>query len=266
MWWSKSIKQQQEEERQAKIDAEFRKDAEFNYFDRISAKAIEAGKSWEQFEQENPWVGKYPAMWHKYAIAADRFERRMKAAAEANRGNNGDDRISDEKVGNDMDIYGKSSLERQRIEAENDFIGKATQAINEGVSFNKFLEKNKQYSLMPGKWQQLYSDVMGMRKMSKNGGILPLDALDVLQKISNRRAAADTKVWKEKYYQDNRDSLLKAAASRKPWTQVRHELDIDPECGEKLYRRAQQELGYQPNDNGLKDTSADAFYSGFFGD
>lgn len=119
---------------------------------------------------------------------------------------------------------------------------------------------------MPGKWTDLYGQIMGMRKMKKEGGILPLDTFKVLEEIGSQRAAADSKVWKEKYYQDNRDSLLKAAADRKPWEQVKRELDLAPECGEQLYRRAQKELGYQPNDNGLKDTGADAFYSGFFSD
>lgn len=124
MLWSKSIKQQQEEARQARIDAEFRKAAEFNYFDRISAKAIEAGKSWDTFVQENPWVERYPVMWHKFVIAADRYERRMKAAAEANRENNGDDRISDEKVGNDMDIYGKAIWRDRKLKPKTTLSGR----------------------------------------------------------------------------------------------------------------------------------------------
>lgn len=148
-----------------------------------------------------------------------------------------------------------------QAEQEDEFINRATAAIEKGQPWSAFYKANPQYGVLsPAKWEFKYNAMADRRKASKTG---EWSLQSELQLARNRRMKEQLAEADRREYEANKEDLLQYASDHASWTETKRRLGLTDDA-EKYFRQAQQEAGVFRSSE-RPDPYDQAFADGFFG-
>lgn len=153
-------------------------------------------------------------------------------------------------------------LQNLQEDADRRFVAAAHKAINEGVKWETFVERNPEFSLVDHAGRRLHFDEMERR--SRNFKPEEWNVMDEVRIMHNKRLQERQRENDEEFYRSIREDLENCARDRAGWDETRRRLGLTGDM-EPFFRRAQQSVGVHRAGE-RPDPVAGAFLTGFNAD
>ena len=153
--------------------------------------------------------------------------------------------------------YMKRLLEQR----EDEFIEKAVKSLNEGKTWERFLQDNPQYTLAVASGFHTRYEQMKDRRAKSKKGTWGLEA--EMQTVKAERRAKGLAEGDQRQYEGLRDELVKMASEHCGWQETKRRMQLT-DAEERYFRRAQAEAGVTRYSE-KPDPMDEAFALGFFG-